>query len=406
MSWKESMIFHPNKNGRRKSMNMNMFIKSFAIIVGILTGFAFISIPAAKADEVDKWFEHKIPAAEPEITYDGQAFNLKFSHPSPPASLVPPVWRAGLTWQEKATNGKLVFKEYGAGSLHGAKDGFKAVRSHITDYATCFVAHEGRGFPLTKAFELPFVTPSNPLAGVRIVAELAPKYFKPEFENRDVYFGYMVLVGAADIMSRKPIRKLEDMKGLKIIAQGFDPLAAKALGAVIVNIPYPDIYASFQQGIVDAVLWVDPGFVPFKIYELAKYHTTLNISAQHIDTCINQKAFDALPRDLKDTFYNFQQRMSYAVAKRVGVDFKAKAMEIYKKNGVEMITLPPEELARWRAAMKPVLDKWADKYAARGLPARELLADIEKLTQKYNSMEGGELFKLIVEKPVPGIIDY
>ena len=132
----------------------------------------------------------------------------------------------------------------------------------------------------------------------------------------------------------------------------------------------------------------------------------MNISAQHIDTCINQKAFDALPRDLKDTFYNFQQRMAYAVAKRVGVDFRAKAMEIYKKNGVEMITLPPEELARWRAAMKPVLDQWADKYEAQGLPARELLADIEKLTQKYNSMDGGELFKLIVEKPVPGIIDY
>ncbi len=382
------------------------FMKSFAGMVGILMVLCSFSIQMVEADEVDDWFEHKIPAAEPQITYDGKAFNLKFSHPSPPASLVPPVWRAGLSWQEKATNGKLIFKEYGAGSLHGAKDGFKAVRSHITDYATCFVAHEARGFPFTKVFELPFVTPSNPLAGVRIVAELAPKYFKPEFENRDVYFGYMVLVGAADIMSRKPIRKLEDMKGLKIIAQGFDPLAAKALGAVIVNIPYPDIYASFQQGIVDAVLWVDPGFVPFKIYELAKYHTTLNISAQHIDTCINQEAFDALPKDLKRNFYGFQQRMAYAVAKRVGVDFRAKALDIYQKNGVEMITLPAEELDRWRAAMKPVHDQWVAKYEARGLPARELLTDIETLTNKYNGMAGDEIFKLIVEDPVAGIIDF
>jgi len=146
--------------------------------------------------------------------------------------------------------------------------------------------------------------------------------------------------------------------------------------------------------------------VPFKIYELAKYHTTLNISAQHIDTCINQQAFDSLPKDLKQTFYGFQQRMAYAVAKRVGVDFHTKAMEIYKKNGVEMITLPPEELDRWRAAMKPVLDQWAEKYEAKGLPARELLADIERLTKKYNKMDGDEIFKLIVEKPVPGIIDF
>ena len=215
----------------------------------------------------------------------------------------------------------------------------------------------------------------------------------------------MVVVGASDIMSRKPIRKLEDMKGLKIIAQGFDPEAAKALGAVIVNVPYPDIYASFQQGIVDAVLWVDPGFVPYKIYELAKYHTTLNLSAQHIDTCINKEAFDALPKDLKQTFYGFQQRMAYSVAKRAGVDFRAKAMKIYKENGVEMITLPPEELDRWKAALMPVLDKWVAKYEAQGLPAGELLTDIERLTGKYNDMDGGELFNLIVEKPVPGIID-
>jgi len=387
-------------------MGKHFFYKSFMLVAAALTVLSLLRIQSANADEVDDWLNHQIRAAEPEITYDGKEFNLKFSHPSPPASLIPPVWRAGLSWQEKATNGKLIFKEYGAGSLHGAKGGFKAVRSHITDYATCFVAHEARGFPFTKVFELPFVTPSNPLAGVRIVAELAPRYFRPEFEDRGVYFGYMVVVGASDIMSRKPIRKLEDMRGLKIIAQGFDPEAAKALGAVIVNVPYPDIYASFQQGIVDAVLWVDPGFVPYKIYELAKYHTTLNLSAQHIDTCINKEAFDALPKDLKQTFYGFQQRMAYAVAKRAGVDFRAKAMKIYEENGVEMITLPPEELDRWKAAMMPVLDKWVAKHEAQGLPAGELLTDIEKLTKKYNDMDGGELFNLIVEKPVPGIIDF
>ena len=71
-----------------------------------------------------------------------------------------------------------------------------------------------------------------------------------------------------------------------------------------------------------------------------------------------------------------------------------------------MITLPPEEIDRWKAAMKPVLDQWVDKYEAQGLPAGELLADIERLTKKYNSMDGDEIFKLIVEKPVPGIIDF
>ncbi len=385
-----------------------MKVSMKAVLMLLLSGaFAVGSLPAApaSADVVDDWFNHKLPAAEPKITYTGEPIQLKFSHPNPPASLVPPIWRNGMAWLQQATNGKLTLKEFGAGTLHGPRDGFKAVRSNISDYATCFVASEARGFPLTKVFELPFVTPSNPLAGVRLTSELAPKYFKPEYDKQGVSFGYQVLVGAADIMSKKPIRKLEDMKGLKVIVQGFEPEVADALGAVIVNVPFPDIYTSLQQGVVDAVLWVDPGFVPYKIYELAKYHTTLGLSAQKIDTCINTKSFAALPKDLKQTFYEFQQRMAFAVAKRIGVDFRKEAQAKYAEHKVEMIKLSPEEMARWKAALKPLVDKWAAKHEADG-PTKALLADIERLTGKYNGMSDEQLFRLIVEDPVKGIIDF
>jgi len=376
------------------------------IVLGLaLCGALVFGVLPASADMVDDWFAGKIPAAEPKIAYAGEPIQLKFSHPNPPASLVPPIWRNGMTWLQQATKGKLTLKEFGAGTLHGPRDGFKAVRSNISDYATCFTASEARGFPLSKVFELPFVTPSNPLAGVRITSELAPKYFKPEYDKQGVHFGYQVLVGAADIMSKKPIRKLEDMKGLKAIVQGFEPEVADALGAVIVNVPFPDIYTSLQQGVVDAVLWVDPGFVPYKIYELAKYHTTLGLSAQKIDTCINPKSFAALPKDLKQTFYDYQQRMAFAIAKRIGVDFRKDAQKTYEQNKVEMIKLAPEELARWKATLKPLVDKWAARHEADG-PTRALLADIERLTAKYNGMSDEQLFKLIVEEPVKGIIDY
>ena len=365
-----------------------------------------IGAPCAQADVLEDWFAHRIPAAEPEVSYAGEPIQMKFAHPSPPASMVPPIWQKGFKWLDEATNGKLTFKEFAGGTLHGAKDGFKAARSGISDYSYCLFAYEARGFPLSKVFELPFVMPSNRLAAVKVASELAAKYFRPEFERQGTYYGLVAPVGAADIMSRKPIRKLEDLKGLKVIAQGFEPEAAKALGFVLVNIPYPEIFTSMQQGIVDAVMWVDPGFIPYKIYELAKYHTTLGISAQHIDTCINPKAFDALPDDLKQVWYDFQPRMAYAIVKAVGVDFRNKAKGIYAKNGVEMITLPPEELARWKRALAPVLDTWIAKWEAEGMPARALLADIEKLTAKYNHMNAEEIFKAIVEHPAQGRIKF
>jgi TRAP-type C4-dicarboxylate transport system substrate-binding protein len=379
----------------------NVVLAGIAALV--VAGLAAGGVSAAP---VDDWLGHKIPAAEPQVTYAGAPLALKFAHPSPPASLVPPVWQAGFKWLEEATKGKLTVKEYAGGTLHGAKDGFKSARSGISDYSYCLFAHEARGFELSKVFELPFIMPANKLAAVRVVEELAPKYFKPEFERQGTYYGTIALMGASDIMSVKPIRKLEDMKGLKVIAQGFDPEAAKALGFVLVNIPYPEIYTAMQQGMVDAVLWVDPGFVPYKVFELAKFHTTLGLSAQHIDSCIARKTFDGMPTDLKRAFYDFQTRIAYAIVKKVAVDFSAEAAETYKKNGVEMITLPAEELARWKAALKPVVDDWATKVEAEGKPAKQLLADIDALARKYEKASPEEIFSLIVEKPVQGRIDF
>jgi TRAP-type C4-dicarboxylate transport system substrate-binding protein len=137
-------------------------MKCIAKIAAVLLLCGVLSPMTVSADMVDDWFNRKIPAAEPKIAYAGEPIQLKFSHPNPPASLVPPIWRSGMTWLQQATNNKLTLKEFGAGTLHGPRDGFKAVRSNISDYATCFVASEARGFPLSKVFELPFVTPSNP----------------------------------------------------------------------------------------------------------------------------------------------------------------------------------------------------------------------------------------------------
>jgi TRAP-type transport system periplasmic protein len=53
-----------------------------------------------------------------------------------------------------------------------------------------------------------------------------------------------------------------------------------------------------------------------------------------------------------------------------------------------------------------VVDKWADKWEAKGMPAKALLADIKKLTAKYNDMSAEEIFKVIVEQPSKGRIAF
>ncbi|WP_274629995.1 TRAP transporter substrate-binding protein [Arvimicrobium flavum] len=358
----------------------------------------------ASAFTVEDWLTHKAPEAEPKMEYSGDPVSLKFSSPNPAASLVPSVWSRGFTWLKEATGGKLAIEEFHGGTLHAAPDGWRAVRNRVTDYAACYTSYEGSGFTLHKAFELPFVTPSNPVVATRIIQELAPKYFVPEWEERGVLYGYTVIAGVSDIMSKKPIRTPEDLRGLRVIAQGFPPEAAEALGITTLNIPFPEIYTAFQQGVADAVIWVDPGFVPFKIYELAKYHTSLGLTAQHIDTCINRDAYADLPAELKPVFAQFQQNIAHAVSQRLGVEFRQQALKTYTDNGVELIQPNDQEKQAWRTVLQPVLDKWIETNEAAGLPAKALIEDVRRLEAQYGDASAEKIFELTVQSPVNGLL--
>jgi hypothetical protein len=83
-----------------------------------------------------------------------------------------------------------------------------------------------------------------------------------------------------------------------------------------------------------------------------------------------------------------------------GVDFAAKAVDAYKAANVEMITLAPAELKRFKDKLQPLVDAWAEDLEKDKVPARALLKDIQTLSAKYQSMTPDELMKLSIENPV------
>ncbi len=351
------------------------------------------------ADLGEDWLAGKVSTGNPAITYTGAPIEFKYGHPSPPASVLVPPTQANMKRIAAASNGKLVVKEYGSGSLFGARDGFKGVRTGVGEWGVCYPTYEGRGMPLSRVWEQPFVAPSSPMAATRIAQELASKYFVPEFRKQGVGWGMYIAFQPADILSKKPIRKLEDLQGLKVGAQGFSPDVAKALGVALVNLPYPELYTALQQGIIDAVFWVDAGFIPFKLHEVAKYHTALGLTGGGAWTCYNTDAVAKLPPDLQQLFLRGLEPFAMQGVKVTQVDFAIKAQDAYKAAGVEMIVLTPAELKRFKDKLQPVVDAWAEDMEKDKLPAKALLKDIQTLSAKYQSMSPAELMKLSIENP-------
>src|SRR6266700_41395 len=181
------------------------------------------------------------------------------------------------------------------------------------------------------------------------------------------------------ITNKKPVKTLDDMKGLKVRILGGPPTdMAKALGAVPTLIPMPDMYQALDRGVVDA------GAVPweavhgFRLYEAGKYYTDAPFYTAYFSVCANRQKIESLPKDVRDQIMSVS---GLAGAKFWGHNFFDTAeqgvLEKVKAGNYEInrYVVPPDELARWlKLAGEPIWDDWVKRMAARGHPeARDIL---------------------------------
>ncbi len=382
-----------------------MKINKYLVFISFLL-LSFTSLAAPNTSLVNSsLIEKSLADTQIQYPYEGVPVQWKFAHPAPPVSLLPPVWQKGFDWLNVATGKGITVKQYGGGTLYGVKGGVKAIRAGIADAGTCYALYESKGFELTNAFSVSTVAPENTYLTAKIIAELSPKYLRPEFEKRGVHLGHIFPMKPLTLMSKTPVRKPEDLKGKKIASFMRPSNAAKVMGYEEIQIPFPEVYTALQQGVIDAVIWSEMGFVPFKIYEQAKYFTDINIASGTIETCINKRSFKKLAIPLKQAVYDTQQKLMLALVEK-NVTFSKKAISLYKEKGVEIIALTPEERGVWMNTYKPVKQDWLAKCEKSGKDCRGLLEDIDRLAAKYGGMSDNELVKSLLDKPVQGIIEF
>lgn len=339
------------------------------------------------------------------FTYNGPVITLRLSHSAP--ATFPTIKTTLDPWTEmveKESNGKIRVEKYYGGVLHSAKDGFKAAVNDITDFTPAYTMYQAGSFQLHHVLGLPFAFP-NAVVASRVAEELYPKYFKKEYEAMGVYLANYSVTGAYNLFSKKPVRTIEDLKGMKIRSSGGSGTTMiKALGGAPVTTPAPEAYAAFQRGVVDGVAFYDTGAIGYRIHEVAKYETELKLNNSPLAYAFNRKTFDSYPQEVKHFMYTMLRRLNQMSGN--GFDeHDALSRKVIEEKGIKVITPPPEELARWKAAVEPMWEEFITENEAKGLPARQLVADLRALTKKYENWTPQQLMQLAKENPVHGIID-
>ncbi len=340
----------------------------------------------------------------PKITYSGAPITLRFStHTPATASSARLVEKPAFALLEKLTNGKIKVEQHHGGTIHKAREGLVALRNGLTDMAFCFTSYTPTLFNLTHGMSLPGLFPTEAVA-TQVGQELASKYLVGEYKQHGVYLGYMRATTPYIYFSNDPIRKLEDIQHKKIRSSGgVHALVQKALGGVPTSVASPQIYTAMQRGVVDMISLTDAVIKIFNLQEVTKYRTYVNVTRLNFERCISKRWYDALPADLQAVMNRFVAPMAQAESQILYRLAGAQAREIFKKAGMEFISVSAEEEARWQKATSPLIEEFIAKNEAKGLPARQFVDDMKALSKKYAGSSANELTQRAIDNPASAI---
>ena len=154
----------------------------------------------------------------------------------------------------------------------------------------------------------------------------------------------LFLATPSHIISKQPIRHLEDFKGkkLRIFASDFQFEALKRLGATPVAMTLGDVLPAIQQGAIDGAIAALNVYVPMHFQDAAKYVTETNQPAIFLIVEISRKWYDTLPKDLQQVVDKASATETVAINK-TAEDFVEKMRKLWVERGGELISLPPDE---------------------------------------------------------------
>ena len=272
---------------------------------------------------------------------------------------------------KERTQGRIIVKNYFAGQLFAGKqtNEFLLLNQGVADFAFGSTINWSPQIKELNLFAMPFMYPSyKALDGVEN-GDPGQKLWKI-IESKGVIPLAWGENGFRELTNgKRPVRKPEDLEGLKVRVVG-SPIFVdtfRALGANPVNMNWGEAQTAFQQGTVDGqenpVVSV---IMPYKLWTVHKNATMWHYAIDPLILGVSKITWDGLtPADQEIVKKTAVEVMAWQKqGARAGLDGSSEAIDVLRKNGMEVVTLSPVELAAFKARTKPVYDKWVGEVGA------------------------------------------
>ena len=363
-------------------------------VVALLLGFLFIVVIISSCSSSQPAPTPAPASAEPGASTpvtDGneRTYNFSIAHFFPEThTLETDVSRGWAKAVTEATNGRITFDTYPAETLLKAEETYQGIVDGVADVGLSAYAYTSGRFPVLETLLLPGVSFYNSEASSQ-AAMAAIEMLDPE-ELHDVHHLFSWGSGPADLFSKRPIRNLDELKGLRIGATaGSRADIIELLGATPVDLPMSKWYEALSIGVIDGGVAPLESLLGFRLGEATGDYITLTpFLYNQIFFCVmNLDAWNSLTPELQQIVTGVTGDFYPALMPGLWDNINAAGVGYIKTlKNVTVTVLSEEETARWMEPIPQIQNDYVEKLNGKGFDGAVILQTMKDLADKYNTL--------------------
>ena len=252
---------------------------------------------------------------------------------------------------KERSKGSIEIQVFPAGQLYKDADAIQALNNGSLDMQLAVASYLSVVIPAMRIADLPYLMPTPyDLPALLDVNKPLGAYINARAKEKGInILGWWAAGDALLVNTKHPINTAADLKGMTIRVIGGAPAesALKSLGAQPIHLSPVELTTAVSQGTVDGF---ESTYSFWKVFPAAKYGTNVGTLAVVGYTVLaSDKVWNRLTPAQRDLISQTLAEVTAAEIQGVK-DLDRTDAELLAKQGRQITTLAPEELARWKAA--------------------------------------------------------
>jgi TRAP-type C4-dicarboxylate transport system substrate-binding protein len=294
------------------------------------------------------------------------------------------IWQTNWTKEvEKATNGRVKFQMLPK-HPSAAPGTFDAVRDGLMDLSYVTASYTPARHVLPTMAELPGMGDTSEVNSVAY-SRIHWKYFDQVGEYKGVKLLGVFTHGPGQIFTKKSVKSIADLQGLKIrTGGGVAEAVGNAIGAVAFVKPAPESFELLKSGVADGTFFPIEAFISFKLETVVAQVTEIpgGLYSSSFGFFMNEDKWNKLAKQDQAAIDGLSREHVARTAGKSWDGADAKGRDAIEKARVPLVKASPELVAEVRKRSGPIIEDWIAKANAKGVDAPKVLTEFRAELKK------------------------